>query len=59
MGVCPVYRSHKVCKSCAYGGRRVIYIHEWPREIARKEVRLASDVSLLVVSTKCNLVAVG
>ena len=59
MGVCPVYRSHKVCKSYAYGRRRVIYIHEWPREIVRKEVRVTSEVSISVVSTKCNLVVIG
>ena len=59
MGVCPVYRSHTVCKSCAYGRRRVIYIHEWPREIVRNEVRVAFEVSILVASTKCNLVAIG
>ena len=59
VGVCPVYRSHMVYTSCAYGRRRVIYIHEWPREIIRKEVRVASEVSILVVSTKCNLVAIG
>jgi hypothetical protein len=59
MGISLVYRSHKVCKSRAYGRRRVIYIHEWPREIVRNEVRVTSEVSILVASTKCNLVAIG
>ena len=59
MGVCPVYRSHKVCKSCAYGRRRIIYIHEWPREIVRNEVRVAFEVSILVALPSVTLWRLG